>query len=89
MTKSARQTTLEPKRKNTDEMDNLADNTYLMKTHLRTEKVQRGDARRSSRVELRVSPCSRPRLSRRRPSPPHAAAPAPRQYAEGETEGKW
>jgi hypothetical protein len=77
MTKSARQTTLEPKRKNTDEMDNLADNTYLMKTNLRTEKVQRGDARRSSRVKLGVSPCSRPRLCRRRPSPPDAAGASP------------
>jgi hypothetical protein len=57
-------------------MDNLADNTYLMKTHLKMEKAQRGDARCSSRVELGVSPRSRPRLSRRRPSPPDAATPA-------------
>jgi hypothetical protein len=65
MNESARQTTLEPKKKNTDEMDNLADNSYLMKTHLKMEKAQRDDARCSSRVELGVSPRSRPRLSRR------------------------
>jgi hypothetical protein len=69
-------------------MDNLADNTYLMKTHLKMEKAQRDDARCSSRVELGVSPRSRHRLSRRRPSLSDAATP-PRQYTEGQMEGKW